>query len=121
MLKELGNAISMDEKQKIKEDFQETLLSFCETVILNGARRGNEWNCAIFGLKGAAGWCAVRRWSEDRTIPDGQVEAATAKKSCEAFRRLPHRSRGQVWAVPHQVDSHFPRLDNLLTGKWGHS
>ena len=80
MLKELGNAISIDEKKKIKEDFQETLLSFFETVLLNGARRGNEWNCAIFGLKGAAGWCAVRRWSEDRTLPDGQVGAATGRK-----------------------------------------
>jgi len=41
--------------------------------------------CAIFGLKGAAGWRAVRRWSEDRTIPDGQVGAATGRKVAKLF------------------------------------
>jgi phage terminase large subunit-like protein len=124
MLKELGNEISIDEKKKIKEDFQDTLLAFCETVIPNGSRRGDEWDCAdifksertegdqgscsvnlvsgvfhdhnpdanpqsggahamfcaILGLKGAAGWRAMRRWNEDRTLPDGQVGAATGRK-----------------------------------------
>ena len=38
--------------------------------------------CAIFGLKGAgaAAWRAMRRWNEDRTLPDGQVGAATGRK-----------------------------------------
>lgn len=124
MLKELGNEISIGEKEKIKEVFQNTLFAFRETVIPNGSRRGNEWDCAdifnsdwtegdhgscsvnlssgvfydhnpeanpqsggahamfcaIFGLKGAAAWRAMRRWNEDRTLPNEQVGAATGRK-----------------------------------------
>ena len=81
--------LTEEEKDKILSDFQETLLDFCESVIPNGARRGDEWDCA-------AGWRAMRRWNEDRTLPDGQVGAATGRKVAKGFRRLPHRSRGQV-------------------------
>jgi hypothetical protein len=137
MLKELGNEISREEKKKIKEVFQDTLLAFCETVIPNGSRRGDEWDCAdifnsertegdqgscsvnlvsgvfhdhnpdvnpqsggahamfcaIFGLKGAAGWRAMRRWNEDRTLPDGQVGAATGRK----VAKLSEGSHIEAW------------------------
>lgn len=112
------------DKDKILSDFQETLLDFCESVIPNGSRRSDEWDCsdiynseraegdqgscsvnlasgvfydnnpeanpqsgnsytlfcAIFGLRGAAGWRAMRKWNEDRTLPDGSKGAASGRK-----------------------------------------
>jgi hypothetical protein len=123
-LKELGGRIGAEEKAKILEDFQATLLDFCESVIYNGSRRGDEWDCsnifnsertegdqgscsvnltsgafydhnpdavpqsggaydlfcAIFGLKGVKGWRAMRKWNEDRTLPDGSKGVATGRK-----------------------------------------
>lgn len=45
-LKELGNRISKEEKDRIMDEFRATLLDFCEGVIPNGSRRGDEWDCS---------------------------------------------------------------------------
>jgi len=124
MLTELGNIISKAEKDRIIEEFKETLLDFCQSVIPNGSRRGDEWDCsdilnseltegdrgscsvnlktgkfkdqnesathrkggpytlfcAVTGLKGAEAYRAMRKWTEDHTLPDGSKGVATGKR-----------------------------------------
>src|SRR5208282_1701050 len=62
-LKELGNRISAEEKDRIMEEFRGTLLDFCESCIPNGSRRGDEWDCSdIFNSElqeGDRGSCSV--------------------------------------------------------------
>jgi hypothetical protein len=123
-IKGLRRRFTEEDKDKILSDFQETLLDFCESVIPNGSRRGDEWDCgdiynaertegdqgscsvnlvsgvfhdhnpeanpqsgnsynlfcAIFGLKGAAGWRAMQQWNEDRTLPDGTAGVRSDRK-----------------------------------------
>jgi len=45
-VKGLGKRLTPEDKVKILEDFQANLLGFCESVIPNGSRRGDEWDCA---------------------------------------------------------------------------
>jgi hypothetical protein len=55
-LKELGNRIGKEEKDRIMEEFRGTLLDFCEAVVPNGSCRGNEWDCGdIFNAERAEG------------------------------------------------------------------
>lgn len=62
-IKGLSKRLTEEDKEKILEDFQAKLLDFCEAVLYNGSRRGDEWDCAdIYNselTEGDRGSCSV--------------------------------------------------------------
>jgi hypothetical protein len=117
--------MAASKKQRtILDDFQESLLDFCESQLPNGSRRGDEWDCAdlenyplregskgscsinlrkgVFNDKNPAAnpasggmldmWCAMfnvgkrdalagmKKWCEDRSLPDGTTGRRSAGK-----------------------------------------
>src|SRR5271165_1260912 len=45
-VKGLRKKLTQEDKDKILQDFTDKILDFCESVIPNGSRRGDEWDCS---------------------------------------------------------------------------
>jgi hypothetical protein len=102
-LKELGNTIGTEEKERIMEEFRGRLLDFCESVIPNGSRRGEEWDCSdIFNgelEEGDRGSCSVnlrtgkfKDQNEGADVKSGGpytlFSAITGLKGAKAYRAM---------------------------------